>query len=177
MTISGNHHHHKHHQRDHHHHNHHRERDHHHRDQHYHHQSKRQQDRERKLESLGLTPQGESEVMLKAKQELPKYYNPNQVNALTFSDQMKKRKMLWAKKSEENPAASSSNSEKCDEQQQPQQQQQQQQLQQREQVKPKQSFNKWEETNLGDNAANEKFRRLMGIKSGGGDTNKQGNLN
>jgi len=43
--------------------------------------------------------------------------------------------------------------------QQPQQQQQQQQ--------PKTSFNKWESTNLGDNQANEKFRRLMGIKGGG----------
>ena len=30
---------------------------------------------------------------------------------------------------------------------------------------PQQSFNKWEATNLGDNSANEKFRRLMGIKS------------
>jgi len=32
----------------------------------------------------------------------------------------------------------------------------------------KTSFNKWESTNLGDNQANEKFRRLMGIKGGGG---------
>merc|ERR1719270_2198694 len=32
----------------------------------------------------------------------------------------------------------------------------------------KQSFNKWENTNFGDNKANNKFRRLMGIKSSAG---------
>ena len=30
---------------------------------------------------------------------------------------------------------------------------------------PKQSFNKWESTNFGNSQANEKFRRLMGIKA------------
>lgn len=32
----------------------------------------------------------------------------------------------------------------------------------------KQSYNNWEATNFGDSAANDKFRKLMGIKSGSG---------
>lgn len=37
----------------------------------------------------------------------------------------------------------------------------------------KQSFNKWESTNFGDTSANEKFRRLMGIKAPVGDASAE----
>ena len=47
------------------------------------------------------------------------------------------------------------------------------------QQQPKQSFNKWESTNFGNSQANEKFRRLMGIRdpaptvdSGGSNTSR-----
>ena len=40
----------------------------------------------------------------------------------------------------------------------------------------KESFNKWETTNFGDDKANDKFRRLMGIKSGT-STSDAGNKN
>lgn len=91
--------------------------------------------------------------------EVPKYYNPAVINPLKYAEQVKKRKMLWAKpgaassgeeektpvseapKAESNPSISSSS------------------------AAPKQSFNKWEATNFGNNQANEKFRRLMGIKA------------
>ena len=35
---------------------------------------------------------------------------------------------------------------------------------------PKQSYNNWEATNFGDSGANEKFRKLMGIKGSSSST-------
>ena len=42
------------------------------------------------------------------------------------------------------------------------------------QTEKKQSFNKWESTNFGDDKANDKFRRLMGIRSGAASTVSDG---
>lgn len=79
--------------------------------------------------------------------EMPKYYNPQAMNTLKLTDQIKKRQMLWSKPKPEaqgNQALEQSGSAK----------------------EPKQSFNKWESTNFGNSQVNEKFRRLMGIKGG-----------
>lgn len=97
--------------------------------------------------------------------EIPKYLKPGAVNPLSYAEQVQKRKMLWKKpdsadgdkaKAESNnttqSAATSGNSQK--------------------KAAPDTtgggggatSFNKWEATNFGDDVANEKFRRLMGIK-------------
>jgi len=90
--------------------------------------------------------------------EIPKYFKPGGVQPVSYAEQVLKRKMLWSKPAaaqqpdsaaEAEPAATS--------QQQPQSQQQQQPV--------KTSWNKWETTNFGDGEKNEKFRRLMGIKS------------
>jgi len=107
----------------------------------------REQEREeqvRKAEEMGV--------------EIPKYFKPGGVQPVSYAEQVLKRKMLWSKPAaaqqpdsagvEAQPAASS-------QQAQPQQQQQ----------PVKTSWNKWETTNFGDGEKNEKFRRLMGIKS------------
>ncbi len=100
--------------------------------------------------------------------EIPKYYNPTAINPLKFAEQIKKRQMLWKKPagsgaegSRDNaPSSSSASSISLS--------------------SPggipagggttvqKQSFNKWESTNFGNEQANEKFRRLMGIRGGAG---------
>lgn len=110
--------------------------------------------------------------------ELPSYYNPSVINPLKYADQIKKRKLLWGSSGggtgvkqsdatqeapnpvEHNTYAKSSHEDT---------------MQARKSIfaatakKPepveKQSFNKWETTNFGDDKANDKFRRLMGIKS------------
>lgn len=113
--------------------------------------------------------------------ELPKYYNPASVNALKYAEQIKKRQLLWG--------AKASASKKPEEALKPND----------EEPKPaasppppakgvvasslasgNHSYNKWENTNFGDSQANEKFRRLMGIKSttasgegGGGSSSGQ----
>jgi len=104
--------------------------------------------------------------------ELPSYYNPTAINPLQFAEQIKKRKMLWSKKSDESAAETS----------QPSMASLATAAQPRglallgkpkaaaapapaeAATAPKASFNQWEATNFGDNQANEKFRRLMGIK-------------
>ena len=102
--------------------------------------------------------------------DLPKYYNPTAINPLKYAEQIKKRQMLWGTKKSETseppapiatavaptlklspvkkiPSALSTP--------------------QGDAAAPKPcSFNKWEATNFGDCQANEKFRRLMGIKGG-----------
>jgi len=150
-------------------------------------EQERQDSRSRKLQSLGLVnTKGETLAaqMEKVKEitgvEVPKYYNPAAINPLKYAEQIKKRQMLWKKPSAEDnepqpggssqptamagftPASST--------------------VQVTPEKKfgatgvlagiPKQpsqsagSFNKWETTNFGNDKANEKFRRLMGIKGG-----------
>jgi len=119
--------------------------------------------------------------------ELPSYYNPSAINPLQYAEQIKKRKMLWSKKTEEEPAHSSINHQHVIQPLMPATTPSVSSLtataqprglallgkpkppaSQQQQSPAKTSFNKWESTNLGDNQANEKFRRLMGIKGGGG---------
>eukprot|EP00088_Acartia_fossae_P052067 TRINITY_DN5864_c0_g1_i4.p1 TRINITY_DN5864_c0_g1~~TRINITY_DN5864_c0_g1_i4.p1 ORF type:complete len:487 (-),score=135.46 TRINITY_DN5864_c0_g1_i4:226-1686(-) len=99
--------------------------------------------------------------------EIPKYLKPGAVNPLSYAEQVQKRKMLWKKSDPESGDKAKSSNEG-------------------DMSTPKAgnqsvgkssnvggsgapsnatSFNKWEATNFGDDAANEKFRRLMGIKS------------
>lgn len=131
--------------------------------------------RNRKLQSMGLAPMssgGTAEAVAhlqataatgveaqleKVKEitgvELPKYYNPTAINPLKYAEQIKKRQMLWSKKptSDESAAAEAAEEARAKEAEAARQAQQQ-------------SFNKWEATNFGNEQANEKFRRLMGIK-------------
>lgn len=79
--------------------------------------------------------------------EMPKYYKPGTVNPLSYAEQMQKRKMLWKKPGSEAAAP------------------QEEVKQQVEAAKSAVSFNKWEATNFGSDEANEKFRRLMGIRA------------
>ena len=76
--------------------------------------------------------------------EMPKYYKAGAINPMSYAEQVQKRKMLWKKpgsgEEEEKPV-------------------------QKEEAASVTSFNKWEATNFGDDKANEKFRRLMGIKA------------
>ena len=131
----------------------------------------------RKLLVLGLTEQaamltGDTEMIEQHRREqiekikettgveIPKYYNPTAINPLKFAEQIKKRQMLWKKPVTEGRgdqatssvslsslgvSAASGGS-----------------------MAQKQSFNKWESTNFGNEQANEKFRRLMGIRGGAG---------
>ena len=95
--------------------------------------------------------------------DLPKYYNPTAINPLKYAEQIKKRQLLWGFKKAESEGAPAP----------------QAPVVKMPEVKklapaptsqraavptPQCSFNKWEATNFGDNSANEKFRRLMGIK-------------
>ena len=88
--------------------------------------------------------------------EMPKYYKAGAVNPISYAEQMQKRKLLWKKVAappgEEEPAKQEAEkvSHKVEAPTGP---------------GPKTSFNKWEATNFGDDSANEKFRRLMGIKA------------
>ena len=101
------------------------------------------------------------EQVRKAKEmgvDMPKYFKPGAVNPLSYAEQVQKRKMMWSK------PASAENKESKPEvvKEKP------------EEVSPASvgtgggsalSYNKWETTNFGNDQANEKFRRLMGIKS------------
>jgi len=93
--------------------------------------------------------------------EVPKYLKPGAVNPLSYAEQMQKRKALWAK-----PASSSSSNPT------PSQEEAKPEVEVKAQapsMKPVGgSYNNWESTNFGNDKVNEKFRRLMGIKSGGG---------
>jgi len=132
---------------------------------------------------LMISKQLEAQVA-KAKEvtgvELPSYYNPSVINPIKYADQIKKRKLLWGSSGggtgirqpidspQEDMAAligegtSSMPGKSHDDT-----------MQARKNMfasstkKPetKESFNKWETTNFGDDKANEKFRRFMGIKS------------
>ena len=150
----------------------------------------RERDRNRKLHSMGLTgpetTRSYESQLEKVKEitgvEVPKYYNPSAINPLRYAEQIKKRQMLWSKKPSEtfqsaeataaavaaaaptwkavneaaapaiepkpNPATSSSSTPVNN-------------------PMLKTSYNKWETTNFGNDKANEKFRRLMGIKNAG----------
>jgi len=111
------------------------------------------------------------EQVKKAKEmgvEMPKYFKPGAVNPLSYADQVQKRKLMWSK-----PAGSASIggggssapegpalAQVCPPEK---------------ELPPggqKTSFNNWEATNFGDASANEKFRRLMGIKSGTANVSK-----
>lgn len=118
------------------------------------------------------------EQVKKAKEmgvEMPKYFKPGAVNPLSYAEQMQKRKLMWSK-----PVAGSGSA--------PAPAQGQEgsgagagggsgygaaadgQISQAGKGQgaaggQKTSFNNWEATNFGDASANEKFRRLMGIKS------------
>ena len=122
--------------------------------------------------------------------ELPSYYNPSVINPLKYADQIKKRKLLWGSsgggtgiRQPEQPlqedsgaqagAGNSSQYVKSHEET----MQSRRSLFETSTKKPekKESFNKWETTNFGDDKANDKFRRLMGIKgatSNAQDVNK-----
>jgi len=110
------------------------------------------------------------EQVKKAKEmgvEMPKYFKPGAVNPLSYADQVQKRKLMWSK-----PAGSAGtgvgsagavgpvSAQECPKEK---------------EMPPggqKTSFNNWEATNFGDASANEKFRRLMGIKSGTTEVSK-----
>ena len=121
--------------------------------------------------------------------EVPKYYNPSAINPLKYAEQIKKRQMLWSKPK---PAASTEQREhgcvsyvasagSIVPQNHPPQQvvhsTEKPVVEMRSQfsAKPntssplKGSYNKWESTNFGNDKANEKFRRLMGIKNAGSE--------
>ena len=108
--------------------------------------------------------------------ELPSYYNPSVINPLKYADQIKKRKLLWGSsgggtgvKQANNPQENSHEPELTTSTKQSHQETMQARKSMFEATakKPeqKQSFNKWETTNFGNDQANDKFRRLMGIKS------------
>lgn len=118
----------------------------------------RGRDRRREREEEGV--KNHEEQLRKAKEmgvEMPKYIKPGAVNPLSYASQMQKRKQLWAK-----PAAAS---EKSEEREVPDTVQQSATA-----AKPGGSYNNWESTNFGNDKVNEKFRRLMGIKGGAGDS-------
>ena len=104
--------------------------------------------------------------------DLPKYYNPTAINPLKYAEQIKKRQMLWGTKKSERLEPSTAQTATASaptpkllafKKDPPAPSNQQQTL-----ATPQPcSFNKWEATNFGDSHANEKFRRLMGIKAGG----------
>lgn len=89
--------------------------------------------------------------------EIPKYFKPGGVQPVSYAEQVLKRKMLWSKPSQAQQPAdpSGEGAQPTASSQQPQAQEQ----------PVKTSWNKWETTNFGDGEKNEKFRRLMGIKS------------
>jgi len=79
--------------------------------------------------------------------EMPKYYKAGAINPVSYAEQVQKRKMLWKKSGAEEEAVAETKATTSVA------------------AEPSTSFNKWEATNFGDDKANEKFRRLMGIKS------------
>jgi len=114
--------------------------------------------------------------------EVPKYYNPSAINPLKYAEQIKKRQMLWSKPK----PASTEREPGCVAYvatagsivpQNPQVHTEKPVVEMRSQfsAKPntssplKVSYNKWESTNFGNDKANEKFRRLMGIKNAGSE--------
>jgi len=76
--------------------------------------------------------------------EMPKYYKAGAINPVSYAEQVQKRKMMWKKQTV--PAAATEEKKS-------------------EEKTATPSFNKWEATNFGNEEANSKFRRLMGIKS------------
>ena len=94
--------------------------------------------------------------------ELPKYLKPGAVNPLSYAEQMQKRKALWAK-----PAASSKEEAAPAPKEAPAPSQPEESQPSNSSNQPKRSYNNWESTNFGNETANEKFRRLMGIKNTG----------
>ena len=111
--------------------------------------------------------------------ELPSYYNPSVINPLKYADQIKKRKLLWGSsgggtgiRQPENAnvdTANQSTNDKLPTQNKSHEDSMlaRKSLFESSTKKPdtKESFNNWESTNFGDDKANDKFRRLMGIKS------------
>jgi len=149
----------------------------------------RQDSRSRKLQSLGLLNKpGETlaEQMEKVKEmtgvEVPKYYNPAAINPLRYAEQIKKRQMLWKKSGTETdkeqpgpgsslPPATLTAAAALNKQLTPDKQFGGSGGGPGRPPPPHQpvaasSFNQWETTNFGNDKTNEKFRRLMGIKSG-----------
>ena len=115
--------------------------------------------------------------------ELPSYYNPSVINPLKYADQIKKRKLLWGSSGggtgvrlPNNPSLEPSQEVELNA---TLKTSHEDTMQARKSIfeatakKPdkKESFNKWETTNFGDDKANDKFRRLMGIKSTSVSTN------
>merc|ERR1711899_196000 len=150
-------------------------------------EQERQDSRSRKLQSLGLVNnQGDTLAaqMEKVKEitgvEVPKYYNPAAINPLKYAEQIKKRQMLWKKPSADDtdPQPGGSSQPPTMAVAAPAQVTPEKKLGMstgvlagmgpRQPSQPAGSFNKWETTNFGNDKTNEKFRRLMGIKGGGG---------
>ena len=150
-------------------------------------EQERQDSRSRKLQSLGLVNnQGDTLAaqMEKVKEitgvEVPKYYNPAAINPLKYAEQIKKRQMLWKKPSADDtdPQPGGSSQPATMAVAAPAQVTPEKKLGMstgvlagmgpRQPSQPAGSFNKWETTNFGNDKTNEKFRRLMGIKGGGG---------
>eukprot|EP00096_Caligus_rogercresseyi_P009425 TRINITY_DN3201_c0_g1_i1.p1 TRINITY_DN3201_c0_g1~~TRINITY_DN3201_c0_g1_i1.p1 ORF type:complete len:356 (+),score=132.30 TRINITY_DN3201_c0_g1_i1:100-1167(+) len=127
----------------------------------------------RKLKALGLPAPCEPETSNNAHSSstlggggggssglnsLPKYYNPSAINSSRYAEQIKKRKLLWSKPdADKSNKASISDGGKS-----------RGSLEYYQNESNAHSYNNWESTNFGNNQANEKFRRLMGIKSGAG---------
>ena len=95
--------------------------------------------------------------------EIPKYLKPGAVNPLSYAEQMQKRKALWSKPSASSAANTAAAEEQPEEKHEPV-------INNTSNIKSAGgSYNNWESTNFGNDKVNEKFRRLMGIKSGGGN--------
>jgi len=112
-------------------------------------------DRDRNRKDRDEQNRNVEEQMKKAKEmgvEMPKYFKPGAVNPLSYAEQVQKRKMMWSKPANSSAGASEIGKQAVS-------------LQPEQQCAKKTSFNNWEATNFGDASANEKFRRLMGIKS------------
>ena len=137
------------------------------RDHHHHHHRDRDQNRRREREEGARNHEEQMKKVREMGVELPKYLKPGAVNPLSYAEQMQKRKALFGRKPA--PADSQASAAEAPEE--------------KEAPAPapapaaapapgsanvKKSFNNWESTNFGNDKANEKFRRLMGIKSGGG---------
>ena len=126
-------------------------------------------DRRREREEGARNHEQQMERVREMGVEIPKYLKPGAVNPLSYAEQMQKRKALWAK-----PSSNSSHSE--DKQEKSSVEVGKVEAVETAAANTKHtaggSYNNWESTNFGNDKVNEKFRRLMGIKSGGGGGGK-----
>jgi len=134
---------------------------------HHHHRGgrDRQDNRDRRREDGARNHENQMQKAREMGVELPKYLKPGAVNPLSYAEQMQKRKALFGRK----PAASANEEAgpPGEAPTQPEPTVESQPSNASNKPEPKRSFNNWESTNFGNDTANEKFRRLMGIKTPG----------